>query len=67
MADITHDQIAQIGGVTATYGRMILAGERTPSLRLALQLYDATGARLGPLDGLNKRDIDAARKMVRAA
>ena len=65
--DLPIETIVQHGGVTAAYARMLRAGERKPSLELALRLYDATGAQVGPLAGLNKRDIEAARKMARAA
>jgi len=64
MDKITADQIATHGGVTAAYGRMILAGERKPSLALAIKIYDATGARIGPLEGLSKREVETARKMA---
>lgn len=62
----TIDQIVEHGGVTPAYARMILAG-RKPSLRLALRIYDATKEQIGPLAGLNRRDIEAARKMASAA
>lgn len=37
---------------------------RTPSLPMALHIYDRTGLQFGPLAGLTKREIDAARKMA---
>lgn len=64
---ITAQQIAEAAGVTPAYGRMLLAGTRTPSLAVAIQIFDATGQRLGPLEGLTVREIAAARKMAKAA
>lgn len=65
--DLPVEQIVEHGGVTPAYARMLRAGDRKPSLELALRLYDGTGAQVGPLAGLNKRDIEAARKMAKAA
>lgn len=50
--------------MTQAYARMLLANDRRPSLAVALKIYDATGYQCGPLEGLNRRDIDAARKMA---
>lgn len=59
--------IADAAGVTAAYARMLIAGERRPSLAVALKIYDATGQQFGPLSGLTKREIETARKMDQAA
>lgn len=66
MPTLTPEQIAEHGKVTPAYARMILANARKPSLALALRIYDATKVAIGPLEGLNKRDIEAARKMAAA-
>jgi plasmid maintenance system antidote protein VapI len=64
MPKIDPNAIAQAGGVTAAYARMLLAGSRTPSLPLAIKLYDAIGLQLGPLANLDRRSIDVARQMA---
>lgn len=64
---ITAQQIAEAGQVTPAYARMILAGSRTPSLATALRIYDATGSKLGPIANLDAQEVEAARKMTRAA
>ncbi len=56
--------IADAAGVTAAYARMLLNGERRPSLDVALKVYDVTGYQCGPLAGLTKREIETARKMA---
>ena len=63
LMDLSIEQIVEAGGVSAAYARMLIAGTRSPSLELALKLYDATGAKVGPLVGLNKSGIEAARQM----
>jgi len=63
----TPQQVAEAGSVTASYARMLLSGSRSPSLKVALRIYDATGWQCGPLDGLPRKSIDVARQMERAA
>lgn len=64
---IDPNTIAEAGGVTAAYARMLIAGTRKPSLSLAIKIYDATGVQFGPLAGLDRRSIDVARMMDQAA
>lgn len=61
---LTPTQLATASGISVPYAWQILNGKRSPSLAVALRIYDATSEQLGPLDGLGKRDIEAARKMV---
>lgn len=64
MAKIDPTMIAEAGGVSAAYARMMLAGTRKPSLPLALKIYDATGVQLGPIRELSRSQIDVARQMA---
>lgn len=64
MAKIDPNAIAQAGGVTPAYARMMLAGTRKPSLPVALKIYDATGVQLGPIADLSRSQIDVARTMA---
>lgn len=63
----TAQQISEATGRTEAYARMIIAGSRTPSLKTALQIFDATGAQFGPLRGLDTAGIEVARHMAEAA
>lgn len=67
LMDLPIETIVQHGGVSAAYARMLRAGKRTASLALALRLYDATGERVGPLQGRSQDEIDAFRKLPQAA
>jgi hypothetical protein len=62
----TAQEIANATGFTEAYGRMLLDGSRTPSLKAALEIFDATGDKFGPLAGLTNSEIKTARKMVKA-
>lgn len=64
MHKIDPNTIAEAGGVTAAYARMMLAGTRKPSLPVALRIYDATGVQLGPIADLSRSQIDVARQMA---
>lgn len=44
-------------GVRASYASMIASGHRVPSMKLALEVYDKTGVKIGPLANRRKRDI----------
>ena len=59
--------IAEAGGVTPAFARMLIAGTRKPSLAVAIKIYDATGHKLGPLVNLDTRQINVARTMAEAA
>ena len=56
--------LAEAGGVTPAFARMVLAGTRQPSLAVALRIYDATGLKLGPLAKLDTPSIAVARKLA---
>jgi hypothetical protein len=64
MTKLDPTVLAEAGGVTPAFIRMVLAGTRRPSLSVALKIYDATGAHLGPLSGLSRSQIDVARAML---
>lgn len=64
MQKIDPNTIAEAGGVTPAFARMVLAGTRKPSLPVALRIYDATGVQLGPISDLTRSQIDVARRMA---
>ena len=64
MAKIDPNTIAAAGGVTPAYARMLIANTRTPSLAVAIRIFDATGVQLGPLASLDRRSIEVARQMT---
>lgn len=45
---------------------MILSGDRDPSLRIALRIYDRLGAQYGILKGLSKETIEELRPKAAA-
>jgi hypothetical protein len=47
-----------------SYAHELIVGQRKPPLPMALQIYDATSLKLGPLEGLTKREIELARKLT---
>ena len=51
-------------GINRTYAWQIINGDRNPSLKVALKIYDATGAKFGQLTNLTKSQIKVARQMV---
>ncbi len=57
-------ELSKAADISVPYAWQILKGKRTPTISVALRIYDNLGLQFGPLVGLNKRDIEAARKMA---
>lgn len=65
---MTPTELSKAAGISVAYASQLLAGVRTsPSLPVAIRIFDGTGKRMGPLEGLTDDEIAAARKMARAA
>lgn len=67
MANPTPTALSKAASISVPYASQIIAGLRTPSLQMAIQIFDATGHKFGPLVGLGKSEIETARKMAKAA
>jgi hypothetical protein len=52
-------------GISRTHAYDILAGREQPSLKVAFQIYDATGVQLGILKGLPKDAVEQIRENSR--
>jgi transcriptional regulator with XRE-family HTH domain len=52
-------------GINRVYAWQLLRGDREPSLKLALQIYDETGDQLGKLKGLTPDEIQKVRELLR--
>jgi hypothetical protein len=60
-------ELSKAADISVPYASQLIAGLRRPSLPVAIRIFDATGKRMGPLVGLSTEEVDAARKMARAA
>jgi transcriptional regulator with XRE-family HTH domain len=58
---ISYKDLAEKAGISLSYATQLLsddpAQKRTPSLDMALKIYDATGLQLGLLEGLSRATI----------
>jgi transcriptional regulator with XRE-family HTH domain len=59
--ELTPKALSDAGGISQSYASMILSGDRTPSLEIALRIYDQTGQQFGILKGLSDSAIDELR------
>jgi len=59
---ITPSELVRKTGINRVYAWQLLKGKRSPSLELALQIYDQTGVQLGMLNGLTPDEIQVMRK-----
>ena len=59
---ITPAELSRRAGIHRVYAWQLLNERRSPSLELALQIYDATGLQLGMLKGLKADEIPTMRK-----
>ena len=58
---ITPKELATRAGISDVFAWQVLNGKRTPSLNVALRIFDATGLQFGILKGVSKRTIDDLR------
>lgn len=65
---VSPTELSKRVDISVSYASMLLSDNmlirRTPSLRLAIKIYDATGLQLGPLTGLLPEDIEPLRKVT---
>lgn len=64
---MTPTELSKAVDISVPYASQLIAGVRRPSLPVAVRIYDATGKRMGPLVGLSRDEVEAARKMAKAA
>lgn len=50
-------------GIKRSHAYMIASRQRSPSLPLALHIYQSTGLQLGPIAGASEAEISALTKM----
>lgn len=63
---ISYRELAERAGINAGYATQILDGTRTPSLSMAIKIYDATGLQFGILSGLPKETVEQLRPKAAA-
>lgn len=51
-------------GISKTWWYAIKGGHRTPSLEIALQIYDVLGVQYGATEGLTPTEVDVLRKAL---
>lgn len=66
MADPSPQEIMEAAGISRTHAYDILAGRETPSLKVAFQIYDKTGAQFGILKDISKQLIEQLRPKAAA-
>lgn len=64
---MTPTELSKAVAISVPYASQLIAGLRKPSLPVAIRIYDKMGKRMGPLVGLTSDEIEAARKLARAA
>jgi hypothetical protein len=67
---MTPTELSQLADISVPYASQLLSDNllqrRTPSLQLALKIYDKTGLQLGFLTGLKPEEIEPLRRKVAA-
>ena len=56
--------MSEVAGISLGHASMILSGDRKPSLKVALDIYDKTGRQFGILEGLNADAIEQLRRQA---
>jgi transcriptional regulator with XRE-family HTH domain len=63
---ISYKELADKAAISQSFATQILDGSRSPSLAIALRIYDATGLQFGILAGVNKETIEDLRPKAAA-
>lgn len=63
---ISYRELADRAKINPGYATQILDGTRTPSLSMALKIYDATGLQFGILKDLPKETVEQLRPKAAA-
>ena len=62
----TPTELATRAGISVSYASEMLAGKRTPSPRLAIDIYRRSGRKFGVIADANDADIDALDRLTLA-
>lgn len=57
-------EFATKAGISVPYASELLSGKRTPSTRLAIDIFRRTGQRFGPIVGATDAEIDALDRLT---
>ena len=56
--------LANEAGISVPYASELLSGKRTPSTRLAIDIFKKTGLRFGALVGASEQEIGALDRLT---
>lgn len=54
-------------GISPSYAHMILSGERTPAMPLAITIFRKTGRKFGPISQATDEEIDVLERVQERA
>lgn len=57
-------EFAAVAGISIPYASELLSGKRTPSTRLAIDIYRRTGRKFGSIVTASDADIDALDRLT---
>jgi len=57
-APLTPTSLRDAAGISIAYASMILSGDRTPAMPLAINIYRKTGRKFGPIAQATDAEID---------
>jgi transcriptional regulator with XRE-family HTH domain len=60
----TPTEFASKAGISVPYASELLSGKRTPSTRLAIDIFRRTGRRFGSIVGATDAEIDALDRLT---
>jgi DNA-binding phage protein len=66
MGKPSAQQLIEAAGISRTHAYDILAGREVPSLKVAIDIYDATGSQFGILKDLPRETVEQLRPKAAA-
>lgn len=64
---LTPAALKDAAGISASYAHMILSGERTPAMPLAITIFRKTGRKFGPIAQATDDEIDVLERVQERA
>jgi hypothetical protein len=66
-APLTPAELKAVTGISASYAHMILSGERTPGMPLAIAIFRKLGRKFGPIAQATDEEIDVLERVQERA
>jgi hypothetical protein len=65
--ELTPTRLSKAVGISVPYASQLLSGRKVPPMKMAVDVFRATGVKLGPLSGASDDEIEVIARFQGAA